>query len=270
MKLISLLKNFFFKKSILFNILKKIKLFNNILTLNFTSIYSTQSNSIFKNSKLSQLNKIVINNNILANQYINFLKKSLTISNLTNQSYINLFNKKNSNEQLKFILKNLTPEFINFLKINKLDQQLKIVESISASQKDNLILKYNSYYSKINNFFKFLSYESSLKIKNFAKLNFNNKLTLLNEKKLTIKPFNKTLLNFANFKLQLTVEKILSFKTNTLKILIISQLLNRNLNLINSNTINFKFYNESNKLYNNSLISNLKLKEILNFYSNDK
>ncbi len=94
MKLISLLKNFFFKKSILFNILKKIKLFNNILTLNFTSIYSTQSNSIFKNSKLSQLNKIVINNNILANQYINFLKKSLTISNLTNQSYINLFKKK--------------------------------------------------------------------------------------------------------------------------------------------------------------------------------
>jgi len=267
LKLINLLKTFFFKKSILFNILKKIKLFNNILTINFASVYSTQSNSIFKNSKLSQLNKIVINNNILANQYINFLKKSSIISNLTNQSFINTFNKKTSNEQLKFILKNLTPEFINFLKINKLDQQLKIIESIS--QKDNLILKYNSYYSKINNFFKFLSYESSLKIKNFSKLNFNNKLSLINEKKLNIKPFNKTLLNFANFKLQLTVEKILSFKTNTLKILIISQILNRNSNLINSNIINFKFYNESNKLYNSSLLSNLKLKEILTFHSND-
>jgi hypothetical protein len=272
LKLINLLKNFFFKKSILFNILKKIKLFNNILTLNFNLIYSAQSNSIFKNSKLLKLNKISLNNNLSVNQYINFLKNSSSIINKNNVNiFINIFNKKQLNQQIKFFNKNLTPEFVNFLKTNNLDNQLKTFETVYNNNKKNyLILNNNSYYSKINNFFKFLSYESSIKFKNFSKLNFNNKIQILNDKKIILNSFNKTLTNFANFKLQLTVEKNLILNVNILKILLISQFLNKNNDLIKSNFLNFKFYNESNKLYNSTLIINLKLKEILTLSLNDK
>lgn len=272
----NLLKNFFFNKSILFNIIKKIKLFNNILTLNFASIYSAQSNSIFKNSKLNKLNKIIINDidQVVSSEQVNFLKNSSTLINSTNNAYINvfvnIFNKKSSLNQLKFILKNLTPEFINFLKLNNLETQLKLIQSVTSSKVSSSTIStlyYNVYFSKIFNFFKFLSYESHWKIKNFTLL---NKLKLKDKK--VLKSFSRNLSDFYNFKTQIAFEKIQILKVNTLKILIVSQLLNKFItnNFFKSLSLNFKFYNESNKNYNSTLISNLKLKEILNFSLNDK
>jgi hypothetical protein len=74
LKLIKLLNNFIFNKSILFNIIKKIKLFQNILTLNFNSIYSSQNNSLFRFSKIINLTSIISHN----------------ILNSTNQKFKNL------------------------------------------------------------------------------------------------------------------------------------------------------------------------------------
>jgi hypothetical protein len=276
LKLINLLKNFFFKKSILFNILKKIKIFNNILTLNFNLIYSTQSNSIFITSKILKLTQIssknLTNINLLINKQVDFIKNAA--ANFSGQSYsnifLNIFNKKNTNDQVGFFNKNITPEFISFLKANKFDTKLKTALLIKKSNNPSIFL--SSYNSKINNFFKFLSYESSFRIKNFTKLNLNNKIQLLNENKLISKSLVKTPFNFADYKLKLTIEKILLYKTNVLKILTTAQVLNKlaNSDLIKSNLFNFKFYNETNKVYSNILLSNLKLKEILNSSLNDK
>jgi hypothetical protein len=58
----------------LFNIIKKIKLFNNIITLNFNLTYSSQNNTLFKSSKISKFNFIKQNNNNSLNIKIQQLK----------------------------------------------------------------------------------------------------------------------------------------------------------------------------------------------------
>ncbi len=87
MKLINLLNNFIFKKSILFNILKKIKLFNNILTLNFNLIYSGQNNTLFnyqflKNLILTEKINLINENNLKILTISNNLTKLVLVNNL--------------------------------------------------------------------------------------------------------------------------------------------------------------------------------------------
>jgi len=74
LKLITLLNTFIFEKFSLFNIIKKIKLFNNIITLNFNLTYSSQNNTLFKSSKISKFNFIKQNNNNSLNLKIQQLK----------------------------------------------------------------------------------------------------------------------------------------------------------------------------------------------------
>jgi hypothetical protein len=276
LKLINLLNNFIFNKSILFNILKKIKLFNNILTLNFISVYSSQNNSIFKNSILIQLNKFsIINlNKLIINNQINNIKLKQIPNTETKQLYLNflknMFAKHVTLSELKFMLKNLNPNLINFIKINNLKQEFELLISIFSS---TVTMNYNiitQFYSNFNSFnfidafndFKFN--ELNIKFKNF---NILQQKWLFNKNKLNNKlkliQVDKSLVNFQILKLSLVDAKNL-LSRNFLKILSISKVITKlKKKKLKLNYINFNFYNEVNVNYNKLLVLNQKLKNFL-------
>ena len=169
MKLINLLNNFIFNKSVVFNILKKIKLFNNILTLNFNLVYSSQNNTLFKNLTLLNIKTNVINLLNLKIQSFKILKFNF-LTNIKNEnnlvSEIKELTKTSINYQ---ILKNL----IVADKLNLIDEtNLKLLTLSNSLIKLNLFK--NNSLNTIN--FDFYNY-SNTNYKN--SLLFNIKLKTL-------------------------------------------------------------------------------------------
>ena len=136
LKLLNLLNIFIFKDFTLFNILKKIKIFNNVLTLNFNTIYSSQTNSLLKNSNLIKLNAI--------NQFnkLNFTSQQFKYLKL---NFLGLDNIKNVNFKLK---KNILPKtLINFQILKNLIILEKVLnlnlDTLKLFVFSNLLIKLN-------------------------------------------------------------------------------------------------------------------------------
>ena len=164
LKLLNLLNIFIFKNLILFNILKKIKLFNSILTLNFNLTYSSQTNSLIKNSKLINLNFFNFNNNLAA---LIFKIKKFKYLKL---HFLGLFLKEKKNIKLKKKIFNKT--LINF----QILKNLIILEKLSNLSIDNLkLLVLSNNLLKTNNF-KLNSRLNDFNFYNDLNLNYNNLL----------------------------------------------------------------------------------------------
>ena len=167
MKLITLLNTFIFEKFSLFNIIKKIKLFNNILTLNFNLTYSSQNNTLFKFSKISKFNFIKQNANSLLNlkiqqlKNLNFLIVELTEKITLKTKKKNLFKTLNNFQTLKTLLIN---EKLNSMTENNL-------KTFTLS---NSLIKLNFFKNQLLTTINFNFY-------NDLNLNYNN-LVILNIK----------------------------------------------------------------------------------------
>jgi hypothetical protein len=167
LKLITLLNTFIFEKFSLFNIIKKIKLFNNILTLNFNLTYSSQNNTLFKFSKISKFNFIKQNANSLLNlkiqqlKNLNFLIVELTEKITLKTKKKNLFKTLNNFQTLKTLLIN---EKLNSMTENNL-------KTFTLS---NSLIKLNFFKNQLLTTINFNFY-------NDLNLNYNN-LVILNIK----------------------------------------------------------------------------------------
>jgi hypothetical protein len=170
LKLLNLLNIFIFKNFTLFNILKKIKIFNNILTLNFTSIYSNQTNSLLKNSNLIKLNSVNIVNNTL-----NFNTQQFKYLKLF---FLGLDNIKKNNFKLK--KKILSKTLFNFQILKNLIILEKIIilniDNLKLLTLSNLLIKLN--IRKIPAILNFNFY-NEININYLNLLIFNTKLTNL-------------------------------------------------------------------------------------------
>ena len=167
MKLITLLNTFIFNKFSLFNIIKKIKLFNNIITLNFNLTYSSQNNTLFKSSKISKFNFIKQNINNSLN---------IKIQQLKNLNFLIVELKEKIN--LKIKKKNLFKTLNNFqiLKISLINEKLNSINenSLKIFTLSNSLIKLNFLKTQLLTTINFNFY-------NDFNLNFN-KLIVLNIK----------------------------------------------------------------------------------------
>jgi hypothetical protein len=171
LKLLNLLNIFIFKNFTLFNILKKIKIFNNILTLNFNSIYSSQTNSLFKNSNLIKFNSI--NSNNIMNHTLNFNLQQFKYLKL---NFLGLDNIKKGNFKLK---KNvLSKTLLNF----QILKNLIILEKLSNVNVDSLkLLTFSNLLIKLN----LLKTLSILNFNFYNETNLNYSNLLISNIKLT-------------------------------------------------------------------------------------
>jgi len=167
LKLITLLNTFIFNKFSLFNIIKKIKLFNNIITLNFNLTYSSQNNTLFKSSKISKFNFIKQNINNSLN---------IKIQQLKNLNFLIVELKEKIN--LKIKKKNLFKTLNNFqiLKISLINEKLNSINenSLKIFTLSNSLIKLNFLKTQLLTTINFNFY-------NDFNLNFN-KLIVLNIK----------------------------------------------------------------------------------------